>query len=138
MPWWWTMLAPALTDRTYSAPIVSTSSIGGISGLPGYDIDESTVTVMISFSTRSPSGLGIDDDGLAHDASLAEGRERRIDLGDRPRRRRGETDRPFRGEPEDGLEVRLRARAYAAERQLLARDRRRVEVGEPRVADEHE
>src|SRR5580765_3507945 len=98
------MLAPALTERTYSAAIVSTSSIGGISGFPGYDIDESTVTVMISFSTRSPSGLGIDDDGLARDPSLAEGVECRVDVGDRPARRRGEPDRPVRGEAEDGLE----------------------------------
>src|SRR4029077_10875847 len=99
MLWWWTMLAPALTDRTYSAPIVSTSSIGGISGLPGYDIDESTVTVMIRFSTRSPSRLGIHDNGLARDPSLSQAAERLIDVADLPRRRGGEPDPPLGCEP---------------------------------------
>jgi hypothetical protein len=40
-----------LIDRTYSSATFSTSVGGGHIGFPGYDIDESTVTVMISLST---------------------------------------------------------------------------------------
>ena len=48
------LLAPAFTARMYSSETALTFSVGGQAGLPGYDIVESTVTVMINLSMRAP------------------------------------------------------------------------------------